>query len=55
MKKSDTSDWSEVVISVSGKCVAQKTLESEEWYRNFCDDYGYTLISFRKGTNRMCA
>ena len=55
MKKIDTDDWSEVVIAVGSKRITQRTLQSEEWYRNFCDDYGYVLISFCKGTNPYCA
>lgn len=55
MKKIDTSDWSVVVVDLGGHFIEERTLQSEEYYRAFCDKYGYKVVSFVKGTNVYCS
>lgn len=55
MRKIDTSDWSVVVVDLGGHFIEERTLQSEEYHRDFCDKYGYKLVSFEKGTNAYCA
>lgn len=55
MKKIDTSNWSVATISVGDHLFEERTLQSEEYTRSFCEKYGYTLVSFVKGTDRLCA
>lgn len=55
MRKIDTSDWSVVVVDLGGYFIEVRTLLSEGYHRDFCDKYGYKLVSFEKGTNAYCA
>ena len=52
---SETKDWSIVrVKTASGNIICDKTLQSEEEFRKFCEKYGYELLSFELGTNPLC-
>ena len=55
MKNIDTFDWSVVVVDLGGHFIEERTLQSEEYHRAFCDQYGYKVVSFVKGTNVYCS
>ena len=56
MKEIDTSDWSVARVDLGGGLIATDyTLFSEEYVARFCKRYGYKLVSFKKGTNPLCA
>ena len=52
MKKVDTSDWSIAVVDLGSHLFYDMTLESESDFRSFCEQNGYRLGSFKKGTNK---
>ena len=54
MKKIDTSDWSIAVVDLNSHLFEDRTLESEADFRSFCEQNGYRLVSFKKGTNKYC-
>ena len=54
MKKVDTSDWSIAVVDLGSHLFYDRTLESESDFRSFCEQNGYRLVSFKKGTNKYC-
>lgn len=55
MEKIDTSDWSVAVVDLGNEhYFTDRTLSSEEETRQFCEKYGYNLVSFQKGTHSYC-
>jgi len=52
---SKTKDWSKVLAKVDPEhIIRDTTLQSEEEFRQFCEKYGYELLSFELGTNPLC-
>lgn len=54
--KVDRTDWSIVTFRCEdGYEITDRTLLSEDYYKAFCEKYGYEFVSFEKGTNEYCA
>ena len=54
MRKIDTSGWSVAVVDLGSHLFYDRTLESESDFRSFCEQNGYRLVSFEKGTDKYC-
>lgn len=51
----DTSDWSIALVDLGTHILNDRTLQSEQWYREFCERHGIKFVGFIKGTNPLCA
>lgn len=54
MKKVDTSDWSVVKVRCGDITITHRTLQSKEYFVRLCKENELDLLSFQKGTNRLC-
>ena len=55
MERIDTSNWSIAVVAcANGYKITYRILQGEDEVRQFCERYGYTFVSFQKGTHPYC-
>lgn len=55
MNTANRTKWTRVLVEVEpGHVIADRTLQSREWFEEFCKEHGYKILKWEQGTDPRC-